>query len=651
MDKFLSFSSRTEKGLFAYVLGQDTNYLTKTAGEYHPQVAQYIRTAKPIPGKTQVLLTALGAGEFWGQNANGDYFPAESLYHQGQDYGFETFVTMARVYKHHINKDPKRSYGHVALSVYNEAYKRVELIIVMDNATCPDEVQKLNNGEPVEFSMGCKIPWDECNICGNRAPKVEYYCEHLKYYLNRVAPGTGKVAYAINRKPKFFDISIVIIGADRTAKSLLKVAHSNAPVMGSAMAHQLAEKEAADKIAEIEKKIPANTAPGSQDNLDALVRAIPLVKALEKNIPTPQLDMMAKNYSLQDIVSTLTAMGIILKPQEFQRVLLMKGGNAELANELDSKGICFDPEMCEPSEEHEKVLGLSTARFNPEILRLMTNMISDRSYAAPHLVKRIMIIEKTASDQTPRLPIFFDSNKHDIDARPKLGILPIMMLASGLYAALAKKAPEYATTRMGELVAKNPGLAAALAASVPMLFNSVMGEGAKGNYVQDLEPEIEQIGKRVDEKRQAPFAKIASGNISASMGRMFLGVPAVYMASGILQKSKNYHPDREEGMIKKFVRRNPDIIASALAMDGIMAASGKGTHGMFQKMFKHASVGDFAMDAMVWPLAFGGKGLSTRMLGGFVDQSIVEGSKKLLSKKQSASRINDNGGTHGTNNR
>lgn len=649
MDKFLSFSSKTEKGLFAYVLGRDTNYLEKTAAEYHPKVAQYIREAKPIPGKTQVLLTALGAGEYWGHNANADYFPAEALYHEGQDYGYQTFETMARLYKHHINKDPKRSYGHVAMAIYNESYKRVELIVVMDNATCPDEVEKLNNGEPVEFSMGCKIPWDECNICGKRSPTVKDYCEHLKYYLGRVVPGSGKIAYAINRKPKFFDISIVIIGADRTAKSLLKVAFTSGstPVVSSAM---LAEKEAAEKAAAIEKNIPVE-APGSVDNIDALVRAIPLVKSHEVTIPNHQLDLLAKNYSLQDIVSTLTSMGIILKPQEFQRVMLMKGGNHDLANELDAKNICFDPEMCESTEEHEKVLGLSPARFNPEILRTMSNMISDRSYAAPHLVKRIIIIEKTASDQTPRLPIFFDHNKHNIDSRAKLGILPIMMLASGLYAALAKNAPEFATTRMGELVAKHPGLAAALAASVPMLFNSVMGEGSKGNYVEKLEPEIEQIGKKVDEKRQAPFAKLASGNISASMGRMFLGVPAVYMASGILQKSKNYDPGKEEGTIKRFVRRNPDLIAGALAMDSAMALSGKGTHGLFQKMFKHASVGDFAMDAMVWPLAFGGKGLSTRMLGGFVDQSIVEGSKKLLSKKQSASRINDNGGPHGNNNR
>lgn len=651
MDKILSFHSRTEKGLFAYVLGRDTGYLEKTAAEYHPKIAEYIRNAKPITGKTQVLLTALGSGEFWGHNANGDFFPAQALYHEGDDYGYKTFEKFARLYKHHINKDPKRSYGHVALSVYNEQYKRVELVVIMDNETCPEEVEKLNNGECVEFSMGCKIPWDECNICGNRAATVKNYCEHLKYYLGRVVPGYGKIAYAINRKPRFFDISIVIIGADRTAKSLLKVASmSSMPVISSAERAEQLAKEAEEKSAEIKKEIPFG-APASIDNIDTLVRAIPLVKSLEKDIPKEKLDMMAKDYSLQDIISTLTSMGIVLKPQEFQRVMLMRSGNQELADELDSKGICFDPEMCEPSEDHGKILGLSTERFNPGILRLMSSLVPDRSYAAPHLAKRIIIIEKTASDQTPKLPIFFDANKHNIDSRTKLGILPIMMLASGLYAALAKKAPEFTTTRMGELVAKHPGLAAALAASVPMLFNSVMGQGSRGNYVENLEPEIEQIGKDVEKKRQAPFAKLASGNISAGMGRMFLGVPAVYMASGILQKSKNFHPDQEEGKIKRFVRRNPDLIAGALALDSAMALSGKGTHGMFKKLYKTASVSDFVMDSMVWPLAFGGKGLSTRMLGGFVDQSIIEGSKKLLSKKHTASRINDNGGPHVKNNR
>ena len=84
MDKILTFQTQTEKGVFLYTIGEgrDHEYLTKTANQgFHPEIQGYIDNAKPIQGKTQLLLTALGAGEFWGSNVNGDFFPATSLAH------------------------------------------------------------------------------------------------------------------------------------------------------------------------------------------------------------------------------------------------------------------------------------------------------------------------------------------------------------------------------------------------------------------------------------------------------------------------------------------------------------------------------------------------------------------------------------------
>lgn len=638
MDKLLTFSSRNERGVFAYVLGKDSNHLVKTAAEFHPQVAQYIREAKQIPGKTQLLLTALGAGEIWGQNANGDFFPRESLSHEGEDYGYQTFTSNAKVYKHHVNKDPKRSYGDVLLAVYNPVYHRVELIVTIDHTTAPEIIAKVEAGEPVDFSMGTRVPWDECNICGHRAKTQKEYCDHAKFYLGRIHPGTGKVVYVINRFPKFFDISYVTIGADRIAKGLLKVASSGSEVISSA---ELAEKSAEiHKAADIDKEIPSGDAPASSTTIGDAIRAIAEVKSREKEMPNDILDSLAKKHDLSTIMTTMAALGIIPKPQEFQRIFLINGGNQELADGLRERNICFDPAMCDsPTSEMLNHMDISPNKFSPEIMNLLGQFVPERSYAAPHLLKRIVIIEKTAADNNFKFPIFYDSSKHDVDARAKIGIMPIMLLASGLYAALAKKAPELAATRLGELIAKYPGLAATLASSVPLVFNNVMGDHGKGNYVEGLEPEIETTAQRVDHERHKPFAKIAGSNVRASMGRIMMGVPAAYMASGILQKHKNLNPEMEEGNIRRFVRRNPDIIGGLVAVDGLMAASGKGTHGLFSKMFKHASVEDYVTNAVTWPLAFGSKALPGRMLGGFMDQAIIEGSKKLLSKKQSADKI------------
>ena len=640
MDKLLIFPGKTEKGIFTHVIDSERPFLEKTAAEYHPKIAEYIRNAKTVPGKTQILLTALGAGEYWGSNVNGDYFPEEALAHEGTDYGHKTFETMAKIYKHHVNKDPAASFGDVALSVYNPVYRRVELIVVLDNAKAPDIAEKIENGEYPDWSMGCRVPWDECSICGNRAPTVKQYCEHLRYYMNRIHPGSGKQAYAINRQPRFFDISQVIIGADRIAKTLEKVASAERRFLGSA---ELAEKVAVvDKAATIKKEIPASGAPSSQESVQTLVRAIPEVKALEPEIPTEVLDDVARRYSLPEVMSTLSVLGIIPKPQEFQRIILIRAGKKDLADELSSKNICFDPSMCEePSEEHAKILGLKEDKFHPEIMNIMSRFMADRSYAAPHLLKRITVIEKYAAEKhIPKIPLFFDPEGSNVDARTRVGIFPLMMLASGLYAAMTKKSPELAVTSVQKLIAKNPGLAAALGAAAPMIFNSVFGEGSSHPHPEYNEPEIERIGQHLDSLRMRPFQKHAS--VSAGLGRMFLGVPAVYMASGILQKSKNYHPDKEESKITRFIRRNPDIIGAAVALDSVLAMSGKGTHGLIKKMpfIKKASdAGDFAMDSMVWPLAFGGKGLMGRMVGGMVDQAVLAGSKKLLSKKKSQDKV------------
>lgn len=263
MEKDLTFHSRNERGVFAHLVADkyhiNQRYLEKTAAEYNPVIASYISNAKPILGKTQILLTALGAGEYWGSNVNGDFFPEKFLAHADpKTFGHKTFETYAKYFKHHLNKPTDRSYGTVALSVYNPVYHRVELIVILDNASSPRSAERINDGDTLEFSMGCRVPFDECSICGNRAPTRKQYCEHARFYLNKIDPATGKHVHVVNWYPRFHDISEVLIGADRIAKSLLKVAsvqsESGIHLIGSAAR---AEKRAQElKSAEMVKEIP-----------------------------------------------------------------------------------------------------------------------------------------------------------------------------------------------------------------------------------------------------------------------------------------------------------------------------------------------------------------------------------------------------------
>jgi hypothetical protein len=55
------------------------------------------------------------------------------------------------------------------------------------------------------------------------------YCQHLQNELNQIYPDGRKVKM-LNIHPRFFDLSLVFIGADKTSKVLAKLAHKQCPI-------------------------------------------------------------------------------------------------------------------------------------------------------------------------------------------------------------------------------------------------------------------------------------------------------------------------------------------------------------------------------------------------------------------------------------
>lgn len=66
----------------------------------------------------------------------------------------------------------------------------------------------------------CRVPYDICNCCEKKASSPANYCSHLKHTMLQYLPEFSKYAFAINDKPKFFDISAVEKPADRIAHYL-----------------------------------------------------------------------------------------------------------------------------------------------------------------------------------------------------------------------------------------------------------------------------------------------------------------------------------------------------------------------------------------------------------------------------------------------
>jgi len=663
LDKRLLYAGKSEKGVFTHLIDAERSYLEKTAAQYHPTIASYINSAKPIKGKTQILLTALGAGEWWGDNANADYFAESELAHAGPDYGYQTFEQWARVYKHHLNKDPNNSYGTVPLSIYNPEFHRCELIVLLDNHRAPDIQARIENGDYPDWSMGCKIPYDICNVCGNKAPSRKQYCEHAKYYLGQIHPATQKKVFLYNIKPRFFDISYVLLGADRIAKTLQKVAHARPSYYGmssAALAEKLAERA---KQATIEKAIPANetTPPGSQETLNnarALLEAIPEVKAREKVLPRKTLDELA-DMPLQSSLSTMAMLGIAPKPQEFQRLFLISKGLRQLADALDARNACFDPMMAEGSPDMGAV-DIDGKHVNERAVSLLSPHMEGRSYAAPFLGRRILLMIKSGAQEQP-LPAFIKSAEDSGDRKP-IGILPVMIAAAGAYAAFSRKAPAGSLQGIDKLLQSNAGLGLATALGIGLLsvFHHTFGPKIKGQLHMNAQenPDANDIFARIEERKQKPYLKLGgASNLGAAGKRLFLGIPVAYMASGVLQKHRDINPSEQEGQMKSFLRQNPDIVSGGLIADAMLSARGGGTHKMLKNLgsqfakaaeaadeilstdfSKTADAQDFLASAVTWPLAIGNANLPGRIAGGLFDQAMIEATHKFMKSRQKKSQ-------------
>lgn len=154
---------------------------------------------------------AVSAGEYWGANKNADYFPEEEL-----KKSYKTFLT-AHTFKNHENKDIANAIGDVLQSEWDESMKCVILLLRIDKRIAPTIVRGFEKGFMTDVSMGCRIEYSICSICGNKAKTKFDYCDHIKFEKHKIYPD-GRKVYEINIGPKFHDISAVLNGAERTAK-------------------------------------------------------------------------------------------------------------------------------------------------------------------------------------------------------------------------------------------------------------------------------------------------------------------------------------------------------------------------------------------------------------------------------------------------
>jgi hypothetical protein len=133
------------------------------------------------------------------------------------------------------------------------------------------------------------------------------------------------------------------------------------------------------KWAELVKEIGPSKAVG---------RVSPLLSDAEPSLPKDVLDGLGAGPDLEKGLSTLSLMGMVLKPEEFQRIALAHLGKGDLADELDEAGITFKPS----DDEVAPCKPLSAVHSDPNVMKELMPFLGDKSYFGPIVRKRIIQI-------------------------------------------------------------------------------------------------------------------------------------------------------------------------------------------------------------------------------------------------------------------
>ena len=422
---------------------------TKTASSLGPGLQAYLDTLRPDPKYTYVLVNAMGYSEFFGANSNKDWYgynpglDFNGLLHSwegiGQDietdrmkgknwpYGYPCFYG-STVYAHHKNTDPQRlGFGDVIYAGANPQMKRIELVKRVFNEEAQRKghtsiLSRIRAGERVDVSMGTKVPFDLCSICSDwvalrkawktfdakkhRHPGVAIlayhrtvkpikglavtrkdYCQCMRTQGGKILPD-GRKVFVYNDFPRFFDISFVWIGADRTARVMWHMTDGPAPLPSRGttagpgsfelLLRRLLNR---DKTASMEKEIPDGIAEAVHSDADRMP---------EMNCST--LSRLG-GQPVQSL-STLAAMGIILTPHEFQRMLL--GENHPITDQLHK--LSFDTEASVVDDAY----AVGAEHFDQKLASDLAPLMPSRSAYAPFMGDRMMSPAKVASAKKTR---------------------------------------------------------------------------------------------------------------------------------------------------------------------------------------------------------------------------------------------------------
>jgi len=417
--------------------GQQVNWMSSTSN-IDPRIVSFIQNHSFNHDRyTYVIVAPLGADESWEQTINGDAFERKHLATVNPKFGHKTFETHGRAYMHHRNTDPMRSFGDFPCMFFNDAMDRCEGIwrLIHDDAPkvvgAQRTIDTYRSGKDFPISMGCKVPYDVCSICNNKAETPANYCDHVH------DPGFGSIfpdgrkMRVMNPFPLFFDLSAVDTNAAPEATPLGWIFPELIAFLKTLSKTSGHTKASSASFRDVKRShriiVPSAYLAAYHDGVDSRSRKLTKASGLEpikvsdmiKQIPamaTEVLTPLSKSEDnispdkIEDIVkssssqigclSNLASLGIVLRPEEFRHMVMkfMPGNIVE--EEWPSMAI---------DDIREGFKRGPRGMLNPESLRghvisQIRSLAPARSILFPHMARRVVAVRNAPTALPPARP-------------------------------------------------------------------------------------------------------------------------------------------------------------------------------------------------------------------------------------------------------
>jgi len=251
----------------------------------------------------------------------------------------------------------------------------------------------------------CRVPYDVCTFCGNKARSPKEYCEHPKNPGFGHVREDGALMRVTNPEPKFFDLSDVIVPAARESGTQCvfdrsfeeargKMAKASSghmlPVPSALLAAERWGVTNTGLYVPSLSKASSSVEPVKVSDIvkRAPVLATQMIRPLQASEPKIGRDDMVESglgeLTVPQVLSTLAGLGIVLRPEEVAQVLQVCG-STPVAVPTRSQIAAAWPKV---TDQHPH---LNVQHYNPFVAKRMGSFVEDRSICFPHLCKRISI--------------------------------------------------------------------------------------------------------------------------------------------------------------------------------------------------------------------------------------------------------------------